>query len=205
MFTEMSSAPGFSVSWTPARASVSASGDLGYTTGSYEFAAGGVTERGKYVTTWAKQAGAWMVTEDIFNPDGPPAVPHAAVAPDTLVWGEPPPGLPAGATVAVVSGDPTQAQPFVIRARMPAGYRVPPHWHPTTENITVLAGTVALGMGETWDEATMTSVPAGGYLVVPAEMRHAFMTRTAATIQVHGIGPFAITYVNPADDPRQKN
>ena len=103
--------------------------------------------------------------------------------------------------MAVVSGDPTQAQPFVIRAQMPAGYRIAPHWHPTDEHVTVLSGIVSLGMGEKFDQSALKDVPTGGYFVAPAEMRHFFMTRTAATIQVHGMGPFAVNYVNPADDP----
>jgi quercetin dioxygenase-like cupin family protein len=112
--------------------------------------------------------------------------------------------MPAGMRVAVVSGDPSQPQPYVLRAQMPAGYRIPPHWHPTTENITVLSGTVALGMGETFDQAAMQDVPVGGFAAVPADMRHFFMAKSPAVIQVHGIGPFAITYLNPADDPRTK-
>jgi len=103
-----------------------------------------------------------------------------------------------------VSGDPSQAQPFVIRAQVPAGYKVPPHWHPGDENLTILSGTVALGMGETFDEKAMTEVPAGGYASLPAEMRHYFLAKTAATFKVHGMGPFVVNYVNPADDPSKQ-
>jgi quercetin dioxygenase-like cupin family protein len=92
----------------------------------------------------------------------------------------------------------------VIRVQAPAGYRIAPHWHPTTENLTVLSGTVALGMGDKVEEQSMTNLNAGGYVVMPAEMRHSFLARTVATVQVHGVGPFAITYVNVADDPRQR-
>jgi hypothetical protein len=106
--------------------------------------------------------------------------------------------------MAVVQGDPSQAQPFVIRAQVPAGYKVPPHWHPGVENLTILSGTVALGMGETFDESKMTAVPVGGYASLPAEMRHYFMAKTAATFQVHGMGPFVVNYVNPADDPSKQ-
>jgi ketosteroid isomerase-like protein/quercetin dioxygenase-like cupin family protein len=196
--------PGFSVKWAPASAVVGAAGDIGQTAGSYEATIGGVVERGKYVTTWRKDAGQWKVTADIFNADAAPAAQHAVVAPATLKWGEAPPGLPPGARVAVVTGDPTQPVPFVLRAQMPAGYTIQPHWHPTAENVTVLSGTVAVGMGEKFDKAAMQELAAGGYAVLPAEMRHSFMARTAATIQVHGVGPFAITYVNAADDPRNK-
>ncbi len=92
---------------------------------------------------------------------------------------------------------------FVIRIQMRAGYLVAPHWHPTDEHVTVLSGTVALGMGESVDKAAMQDVGAGGYALLPAQMRHYAMARTAATIQVHGMGPFVINYVNPSDDPSQ--
>jgi hypothetical protein len=106
--------------------------------------------------------------------------------------------------MAVISGDPSKAEPFVIRGQFPAGYRVAAHWHPTAENMTVLSGTVALGMGDKFDEAGLKDLPAGSYAVLPAEMRHFFMSKTAATIQVHGMGPFAVNYVNPADDPSKQ-
>ena len=207
-FTEMSAAPGFALSWTPTKAEVGAAGDIGYTTGAYQSTMGGVAEKGKYVTTWKKQAdGAWKVTEDIFNADEAPKAPastHVMMPANAIKWGDAPPGMPAGMRAAVVSGDPSQAQPYVLRAQLPANYRIPPHWHPTMENITVLSGTVALGMGEKFDESAMQDVPAGGFASVPADMRHFFMAKTAATIQVHGIGPFGITYINLADDPRTK-
>ena len=205
---EMQAAPGFTLTWKPTKADVGAAGDIGYTTGTYQSTMGGATEKGKYVTAWKKQAdGAWKVVEDIFNADEAPktaAGTHVVMAANALKWGDAPPGMPAGMRAAVVSGDPSQAQPYVLRAQMPAGYRIPPHWHPTLENITVLSGTVALGMGETFNQSAMQDVPAGGFASVPADMHHFFMAKSAATIQVHGIGPFAITYLNPADDPRTK-
>jgi ketosteroid isomerase-like protein len=208
MFTSMISLPGFALQWAPAKADVSAAGDLGYTAGTYEATMGGATERGKYVTVWKKQSdGQWKVSDDIFNADTAPRGPatqHVMVAPGAIKWGDGPPSLPPGARMAVVSGDPTQAQPFVIRAQLPAGYRIPTHWHPTDENVTVLSGTVALGMGETSNQSAMKDLSAGGYTAIPADMRHSFMAKTAATIQVNGVGPFAVNYVNPADDPRQQ-
>ncbi len=202
-FLGMSAAPGFSLTWTVTKADVSAAGDLGYTTGAYAAAMGGPAEKGKYVTVWTKQAGAWMVKEDIFNADGPPpAPPHAMVAPGDIKWGDPPPGLPAGGRFAVVAGDPSQAAPFVLRVQVPAGYKIALHWHPTSENLTVLSGTIALGTDKA--DAPMKDVAAGGLVVMPAEMRHTFLAKTASTFQVHGTGPFAINYVNAADDPRTK-
>jgi ketosteroid isomerase-like protein len=201
------SAPGFALELMPAKADVAASGDVGYTSGSYAVTMTGGAEKGKYVVVWKKQAnGEWKVIEDIFNADENPvpSTAHTMVAPNTLKWSDGPPTLPPGIKMAVVSGDPTQAGPFVLRAQVPAGYRGPPHWHPSDENLTVLSGTVALGMGETWDEASMQSLGSGGFVILPREMRHSFLAKSPATFQVHATGPFSITYVNPADDPSQK-
>ena len=206
-YSEMASAPDFSLSFTPSEAVVAKSGDVGYTSGAYEMSMAGSSEKGKYITVWRKEGDAWKVTEDIFNADGPapaPAAQHVMTSPGDLKWGDPPPSLPPGSRIAVVSGDPAQAAPFVIRAQVPAGYKVPPHWHPGVENLTILAGTVAIGMGEQWDDAKMTTIPVGGYASMPAEMRHYFLARTAATFQVHGMGPFAVNYVNAADDPSKQ-
>lgn len=206
LFTAMMSAPGFSLTFTPTKADVAANGDLGSTAGTYEMSMAGATDKGKYITLWKKQPnGEWKVTDDIFNSDttGPPAQ-HVMVPPSAIKFMDGPPGLPPGAQFAVVSGDPSQAQPFVIRARVPAGYRIAPHWHPTAENLTVLTGTIALGMGEQFDQAALTDLAPGGYATMPAEMRHFFLARTAATFQVHGMGPFAVNYVNPADDPSKQ-
>lgn len=204
---KMTSAPGFALEFTPSKAEIAASGDVAYTTGSYQANFGGTAETGKYVTVWKKAAdGQWKVSEDIFNTDtsGAPPVSHALVVPSSVKFGDAPPSLPPGGKMAVLSGDPTKPGPFVIRAQVPAGYKVPPHWHPTDENLTILSGTVAIGMGDTWDEAKMQTVPTGGLVVLPAEMRHSFLARSAATFQVHGNGPFAVNYVNPADDPSKK-
>jgi Domain of unknown function (DUF4437) len=133
----------------------------------------------------------------------PPMAPmHNMVTPAQIVWGPGPPGLPAGAQVAVISGDPGQPGPFTLRAKLPAGYRIPPHWHPTDEHVTVLSGAISMGMGETFDEKAMMALPVGGFAGMPPNTRHYLMTKSGATIQVHGTGPFAVTYVNPKDDPR---
>jgi len=206
VLTKMASAPGFSLKFGPTKADAGASGDIGYTTGTYEASMDGGTEKGKYITVWSKQSGDWKVKEDIFNADdsSAPAGSHVMVEAAAITWGDPPPSLPPGSKIAVIAGDPSKAGPFVIRAQVPAGYKVAPHWHPGDENLTILSGTVALGMGETWDESKMQSVSSGGYAALPAQMRHFFLAKTAATFQVHGMGPFVVNYVNPADDPSKK-
>jgi quercetin dioxygenase-like cupin family protein len=123
-------------------------------------------------------------------------------APD-LKWGPAPAVFPKGAEMAVLHGDPAKAGTFVIRLKMPAGYKIAPHWHPTDENITVLAGTFSMGMGETFDANATKPLTPGSYALMPAETHHFGWTKDGATIQLHGVGPFLIYYVNPADDPRR--
>jgi mannose-6-phosphate isomerase-like protein (cupin superfamily) len=129
---------------------------------------------------------------------------HMAVQPNELKWGPPPPGLPPGAQIAVVVGDPSKAEPYVIRAKLPRGYKVMPHTHPTDENVTVLSGTAHIAMGGTFDAKKGETVRAGGFFTAKQGMQHYFWVTGPALIQVHGMGPFAINYVNPADDPRNK-
>jgi quercetin dioxygenase-like cupin family protein len=123
---------------------------------------------------------------------------------DAVKWGPVPPMLPKGAEVAVVSGDPSGTGLYVVRARMPAGYQIPAHNHPTTEYVTVLSGTFFLGMGDKLDTGKGQALQPGGFAAAPAGMNHFAWAGTDAVIQVHGQGPFAITYVNPADDPRNE-
>jgi len=130
---------------------------------------------------------------------------HTILSADALKWGPAPPSLPAGAELAVLSGDPaTAGSQFTLRLKMPAGYKVAPHWHPSDEHVTVIQGALMAGMGEKFDEATMKTLTAGSFTVMPKEMRHYVRAKTATILQVHGTGPFAITYVNSADDPRTK-
>jgi ketosteroid isomerase-like protein len=212
-FTQLNAMPGFALQFSPTKADVGSSGDLGYVTGTYEMtlndpAGKPATEKGKYVEVWKKQGdGQWKVAADIFNADGPPpeSSQHTMVgSPKALTWVDAPPGLPPGGKMAVLYGNPTQPGPYVLRAQLPAGYKVPPHWHPTAEHLTILSGTLSVGMGETADAGAMKDFGANGYVVMPAEMRHYVTAKTATTFQIHGNGPFAINYVNPADDPRSK-
>jgi len=128
--------------------------------------------------------------------------PHVLLAAEDIKFGPAPPFLPAGMTMAVLSGDPAQPGPFTARSKMPAGYRIPPHWHPTAEHLTVISGQVGLGMGDKFDEATMKTLSAGGYAVMATGMRHYLKAKTDLVLEVHAMGPFVINYVNPADDPR---
>jgi quercetin dioxygenase-like cupin family protein len=126
---------------------------------------------------------------------------HVLAGGAAIKWGPPPPVFPAGAQFAVVDGDPAGKGLVTVRFKMPAGYKIAPHWHPTDEHITVLSGTLGIGMGDTLDTTHGQTLKGGGYAVAPANMHHYAWTEAGATIQVHMNGPFGITYVNPADDP----
>ena len=127
---------------------------------------------------------------------------HIVLNPADLKWGDAPPGLPAGAKLAVLAGDPNKKGLFTVRLQTPAGYKVPPHTHPTAEHITVISGTFDIGTGDEFDEATGKELGAGGYMVMPAGMKHYAWTPAETIIQIDGMGPFVIRYANPEDDPR---
>jgi len=127
---------------------------------------------------------------------------HHVMSPSDLKWGEMPPGLPAGAKMAVLNGDPTKAGSFTVRMQAPAGYKIQPHTHPTTERLTVISGTVRLGMGDKFDEAATEEMSAGSYVVLPSGMSHFVSITSDSVVQIDSEGPFQINYVNPADDPR---
>jgi quercetin dioxygenase-like cupin family protein len=129
---------------------------------------------------------------------------HHMVSGKAIAWQDPPPSMPQGAKIAVLHGDPGKEGPFTIRLKLPTNFRVPPHWHPSDENLTIIEGTFMLGMGEKFDTAGMKPLVAGDYAFMPKETRHYATSKSDTVIQVNGMGPFMITYVNPEDDPRAK-
>jgi quercetin dioxygenase-like cupin family protein len=125
--------------------------------------------------------------------------------PDTLKWGEAPSVLPKGAQLAVITGDPGKVGSYVIRVKVPAGYQIPAHWHSTPENLTVLSGTVNVGMGAKLDKRTSTLLEEGSFTYLPPKMDHFLWTSVPAVFQIHAEGPFDIVYVNPNDDPSKQD
>jgi anti-sigma factor ChrR (cupin superfamily) len=105
-----------------------------------------------------------------------------------------------GCDLAAVSGDPNaEGAPFVIRIRCADKAKVPAHWHPTDENVTVLKGTFLIGAGDTFDESKLQPMSVGNFMSVPKEMRHFAESKGESIVQVHGMGPFKVNWVNPAD------
>jgi quercetin dioxygenase-like cupin family protein len=127
--------------------------------------------------------------------------PVILLMPGDVKWGGAPPIMPAGAKFAVMAGDPGKPGLFVIRLKFPAGYKIPAHWHPSDEQITVISGAFSVGLGDKFDAAHTKALPPGGFVSVPGKTNHFAMAKKETIIELSAIGPFEMTYVNPADDP----
>lgn len=105
--------------------------------------------------------------------------------------------------MAVVSGDPSRPATFRIQLKMPDGYKIPPHFHPTDENVEVKQGTFLVGMGDVFDPTKARAMKPGEQGTVPAHGHHFAQAQGEVIVSVTALGPFTMTYVNPADDPRK--
>ena len=128
---------------------------------------------------------------------------HSMVSPGDLKWTDIA-SVPPGAKVAVLEGPLNEAVPITFRIKFPANYRLPAHWHPGIEHVTVISGTFHMGTGDSLDQSKTMPLAAGSFAIMQPMTRHFAWTREETVIQVHSIGPWAINYVNPADDPRKK-
>jgi quercetin dioxygenase-like cupin family protein len=127
---------------------------------------------------------------------------HESVSGDAISWGPAPPSLPPGAQAAILMGNPGKAGPFVLRLKFPDGFVIPPHRHSKEEHVTVLAGGFAMGTGEKADPAAKP-LPPGSFVRIPAEMPHYAKAVGETIVQINGVGPFDVRYVDPKDDPRK--
>lgn len=128
---------------------------------------------------------------------------HMMVTPGELTWTAVP-SLPAGAQLAVIEGPLNEAAPFTIRLKLPANYEIPAHWHPAIEHVTVTSGTFHMGMGDKLDRSKTKALPIGSVAIMQPKTHHFAWTGEETIIQVHGVGPWAINSVDPADDPRKQ-
>ncbi len=127
---------------------------------------------------------------------------HKTYRPQEIKWGPGPVGLPAGAELAVLYGDPKMAGVFAVRLKMPKGYSIPPHMHVRPEIITVISGNFGLGMGKAADRASVEVLPAGSFSSMPQGVVHYVFVDEDSIVQINAVGPWDIDYVNPKDDPR---
>ncbi|HEY0420836.1 MAG TPA: cupin domain-containing protein [Acetobacteraceae bacterium] len=132
--------------------------------------------------------------------DAPMKMMHSIAKAEDVQWHDAA-MLPKGAQIAILAGDPSKAESFVLRLKLPEGYEVPAHQHPGAENVTVLSGAFNAGMGDKLDTAKGQVFEPGGFVAMPAQMNHFAWATEPTVIQIHGEGPFEIIYVNPADDP----
>ena len=133
---------------------------------------------------------AWSQTAD-----------HKMVKASELKWAEVP-SLPKGAMAATIEGPMSEAVPFTVRIKVPANYKIPPHWHPAIEHVTVLSGEFQMGIGDKWDAKAMMPVKPGDMMIMQPKTAHYVLAKSATVLQLHGTGPWGTTYVNPDDDPR---
>ncbi|MFL5545741.1 MAG: DUF4440 domain-containing protein [Gemmatimonadaceae bacterium] len=207
-WTEAVNTPGLVMHWTPTKIEVvspTVATEYGTYTDSFDTPQGRDSDEGNYVTIWHKINGKWRVALDAPNTTKP--LPTAAssatipmemgemkvVAANALTWSDfSRPGFDPGMKLAVLRGDPGAKGPYVVRLQLPAGYRVPLHWHPGVENLSVVSGTFRLGMGNTADSSALKTYGPGDFIYIPP--RHAHFGGSAASgpvvIQLHGEGPF---------------
>ena len=126
---------------------------------------------------------------------------HVMFAPSELTWVDLP-SLP-GVKIAVIEGPLTEAVPIMFRLKFPANYKVPPHWHPGIEHVTVISGTLNMGIGDDFDQTKTHALTPGSIAIMQPRTHHFVWTSEETIGQVHSVGPWSVTYVNPADDPKQ--
>ena len=128
---------------------------------------------------------------------------HTMVTPAELKWVDVP-SLPAGAKIAVIEGPLNEAVPLIFRLKLPANYSIPAHSHPGIEHVTVISGTFNMGTGDKLDRSRSMALAAGSVGIMQPKTAHYGWTQEETIVQVHGVGPWGVTYVNPDDDPRKK-
>lgn len=128
---------------------------------------------------------------------------HALLTPPQIKWSAAPPSLPPGARAALLYGDPAKEGLFVLRLRLPKGYKIPPHTHPKPEIVTVVSGAFHVGMGRKANPKQAKRLPAGSFFAFDPGMAHYAHVQEETVVQLSSTGPWTITYVNDADDPRK--
>jgi quercetin dioxygenase-like cupin family protein len=128
---------------------------------------------------------------------------HVMVTPSELKWA-PVPSLPAGAQIAIIEGPMNEAKPFTVRLKLPANYRIPAHSHPAIEHVTVISGTFNMGTGDKLDNTKTTALTPGSVAIMQIGTNHFAWTSEETIVQLHGVGPWDVKYVDPAHDPRKK-
>ena len=153
------------------------------------------------LTALAACVGAALLISPVLAADAPASI---YMNPADIKWGDAPPNLPKGAKITVLSGDPGKAGIWTGRLKMPAGYKIAPHYHSTDEDLTIISGTFHLAEGDKLDTAHAHAIKAGGFHHLPAKAHHYAYTKEPTVVQITAMGPFDIVYLDPKDDPTPK-
>ncbi len=144
-------------------------------------------------------AAAWSLGACLSAPAW--AAEYNAVMPPDIKWADTP-SIGPGVKSAVIDGDPKSSGPFVMRLKVPPKTKIGVHTHPADENVTVLSGTLYFAAGDKFDTKMAKSFGPGSYFSIgKGAPMFAYTGDKEAVIQLHGNGPWGITYLNPADSP----
>jgi len=210
-WAEMVKTPGLVLHWTPTKievASPTVATEYGTYTESYDTPQGKATDSGTYITIWHKIKGKWRVVVDEANtsvplpaaaPATPPEASTVAVhSASSITWGDlTAPGLPPGAKIAVLSGNPGGPGEFVLRLQFPDGFQIPVHWHPKAEQVTIISGSLGFAMGNASDPSALRTYSPGDFAYIPANHAHFALAHGPTVVQVNGMGPFLINMGAP--------
>lgn len=155
------------------------------------------------IGTFALALGTLMGSQVLAQHQPGSAHAHRIITPEDLTWVDVP-SLPPGAKVALIEGSMAHEGTITARVKLPANFKIPPHYHDTVERVVVISGTVNIGMGDTFDEKKTTAMKPGTVLLMPPGMHHFAWTEEETIFQLNVNGPWTVTYLNPADDPRKR-
>jgi quercetin dioxygenase-like cupin family protein len=134
--------------------------------------------------------------------DAKPRTDHTILSPEDVKWGDAPVSVPPGAKAALLDGDPAKHGVFILRLKLPAGYKMPPHWHPVDERVTIISGRLNLGLGDTFAAEHTRALGPGSFYSLPPKTSHFSVAAEETVMQISTVGPWSLTYVHPEDDPR---
>ena len=203
VYTDMVKLPGLVMHWIPTRIDVTSpttATEYGTYTDSFDTPGGKMRDAGNYVVLWKKIDGKWRVALDAPSTTTPlpaalPADQSEMVsrASSALTWSDfAPPGFPPGGKISVLHGDPFSPGQFVLRLKLPDGYQIPLHWHPTGEYVTVITGVFLFGMGNSLESSTSRAFNPGDFVYIPPRQPHFAQARGETVVQITGNGPFQL-------------
>jgi quercetin dioxygenase-like cupin family protein len=124
-----------------------------------------------------------------------------ALTPSEMIWTRQGPLAAPGLEQLNLVGDPAKPGPYTLRLKFPKGFRIAPHTHPDSREVTILSGVYATGYGETFDDAKLKILPAGSFYTEPANVAHFIEIEEETVLQVSGTGPSGRKFILPPQLP----